>query len=177
MDSHDRRAGYGEVSASRRQRWITTAVYELPFGRGRAFLSHANRLVDGLLGRWRLSHIFLIQSGPYETPYFGTGDPSGTGSANFAAQRPDRIKSGALPHPNANQWIDPTAFVCPGMPGWTSGQPCTIGVNPGTDPPPIGRFGNSGIGVVTGPGTINLSMGLGKTFTVTEHMKLKIEAS
>jgi Carboxypeptidase regulatory-like domain len=177
MDSYNRRAGYGEVSATRRHRWITTAVYELPLGRGRAFLSHANRLVDGLLGGWGLSHIFLIQSGPYETPYFGTGDPSGTGSGNFATQRPDRIKSGSLQHPNANQWIDPTAFVCPGVPGWTGGQPCTIGVNPGSDPPPIGRFGNSGIGVVTGPGTINLSTGLGKTFAVTEGMKLKIEGS
>jgi hypothetical protein len=43
--------------------------------------------------------------------------------------------------------------------------------------PPIGRFGNSGIGVVTGPGTINLSTGLGKTFAITERIKLKLEAS
>jgi hypothetical protein len=177
VDLYNRRAQYGEVWGTRRHRWITTAVYELPFGRRRAFLAHANRLAQALLGGWRLSHIFLIQSGPYETPFFGFGDPSGTGGGSFTRQHPDRIKGGSLPHPNANQWIDPTAFVCPGTPGWTSGQPCTIGDNPGTDLPPIGRFGNSGIGVVAGPGTINLSTGLGKTFAITERIKLKLEAS
>jgi hypothetical protein len=38
-------------------------------------------------------------------------------------------------------------------------------------------FGNSGIGVVLGPGTVNLSVGLGKSFAVNERMKLKIEGS
>ena len=174
-DLYSRRAVYGEVWGTRRHRWITTAVYELPFGRGLAFLSQANRLMDGLVGGWRLSHIFLIQSGPYETPYFRNGDPSGTGT--YSAQHPDRLKNGSLANPTANHWIDPTAFVCPGVAGWTSGQPCTIGENPGTDPPPIGRFGNSGTGVVTGPGTVNLSTGLGKSFAVTERIKLKIEGS
>jgi hypothetical protein len=174
-DLNDRRAVSGDVWGARRHRWITTAVYELPFGRGRSFLAHANRWVDGLLGGWRLSHIFLLQSGPYETPIFFTGDPSGSG--DYRGQHPDRIKSGSLPRPTANQWIDPAAFVCPGVPGWTSGQPCTIGDNPGSDPPPIGRFGNSGTGVVTGPGTINLSTGLGKTFTIADRMTLKLEGS
>jgi len=177
MDANNRRAEYGDVAATRRHRWITTATYELPLGRGHALLSHANRLVDGLLGGWRLSSIFLVQSGPYETPYFWGGDPSGTGSGTVTAQHSDRFKSGSLAHPSADQWIDPTAFVCPGVPGWTSGQPCTIGDGPGTDLPPIGRFGNSGIGVVTGPGTINLSTGLGKTFGIAERMKLKVEGS
>jgi hypothetical protein len=31
--------------------------------------------------------------------------------------------------------------------------------------------------VVTGPGTINLSAGLGKTFVVAERLKLKVEGS
>jgi hypothetical protein len=177
-DAYNRRGQYGEVSASRRQRWITTATYELPFGRSRVLLSNVNRLVDGLVGGWRLSGIFLIQSGPFETPFFFNGDPSGTGSGmqNFP-QHPDRVKSGSLAHPSANQWIDPTAFVCPGVPGWTSGKPCTIGVDPLLDLPPIGRFGNSGISVVTGPGTVNLSMALGKSFAITERMKLKVAGS
>lgn len=130
-----------------------------------------------MLGRWRLTSIFLVQSGPYETPYFFNGDPSGTGSGKATVQHPDRIKSGSLPNPSANQWIDPTAFICPATPGWRLGQPCTIGDDPGTDRPPIGRFGNSGIGAVTGPGMINLSAGLGKSFALTERIMLKVEAS
>ena len=177
MDSQNRRGDYGDVSATRRHRWISTAVYDLPFGRGRSLLSHGSRFVESLIGGWRLSNIFLIQTGTYDTPFFLGGDPSGTGSFNFAAQRADRIKSGSLANPTANQWVDPTAFVCPGTPGWTSGQPCTIGSNPGSDLPPLGRFGNSGVGVVLGPGTINLSTGLSKTFAVAERIRLKLEGS
>ncbi len=40
-------------------------------------------MVDGILGGWRLSNIFLIQSGPYETPYFNSGDPSVVGPGTF----------------------------------------------------------------------------------------------
>jgi hypothetical protein len=177
MDLYDRRAERGDVYGTRRQRWITTAVYELPFGRGRHFMSSSNRLLDGLLGGWRLSSIFLVQSGPYLTPYFGDGDPSGTGSGFQRPQHPDRLKSGSLDNPTREQWVDPTAFVCPGTPGWVPGKPCTIGNDPRSDLAPIGRFGNSGVGVVTGPGTINLSLGMGKAFMLTEGVKLKFEGS
>lgn len=110
-------------------------------------------------------------------PYFSGGDPSGTGSGFQRDQHVDRIKNGSLSNPTANQWFDTSAFVCPATPGWQIGQACTIGVNPGVDLPPIGRFGNGGIGVVTGPGTVNLSTALGKSFSLTERVRIKIEGS
>jgi hypothetical protein len=116
MDANNRHAQYGDVAPTRRHRWITTATYELPLGRGRALLSHANRLVDGLLGGWRLSGIFLVQSGPYETPYFFGGDPSGTGSGTITAQHPDRVKNGSLPHPSADQWTTRRRLSVPASP-------------------------------------------------------------
>jgi len=177
MDLYNRKAEYGPVWGTRKHRWITTAVYELPFGRGRQFMSTSNRLADAVLGGWRLSNIFLVQSGPYETPYFSSGDPSGTGSGFQRSQHVDRIKNGSLSNPTANQWFDTSAFVCPATPGWTIGQACTIGDNPGVDLPPIGRFGNGGIGVVTGPGTVSLSTALGKSFAITERLKIKVEGS
>jgi len=57
------------------------------------------------------------------------------------------------------------------------GQACTIGDNPSSDIAPIGRFGNSGVGIVVGPGTVNLSTALGKSFLITERIKVKIEGS
>jgi hypothetical protein len=178
MDLYNRGAEYGPVWGTRRNRWLTTAVYELPFGKGRHFMSNASRLADAVLGGWRLSNIFLVQGGPFETPYFSDGDPSGTGSGVIGRpQHPDRVGKGSVSNPTANQWLDPTAFVCPATPGWTIGQACTIGDNPGSDLAPIGRFGNAGLGVVTGPGSVNLSTALGKSFAITERLKIKIEGS
>ena len=177
MDLYDLKAEYGPVWGTRRNRWITTAVYELPFGHGRRFLSNTSRVTDALLGGWRLSNIFLVQSGPFETPYFSSGDPSGTGSGFQRSQHADRVGNGSLSNPTPNEWFDTSAFICPATPGWTIGQACTIGDNPGTDLAPIGRFGNSGIGVVTGPGTVNLSTALGKSFTITERFKFRVEGS
>ena len=178
MDAYNLKAEYGPVWGSRRHRWLTTAVYELPFGRGRKFLSNSSRLTDALLGGWRLSNIFLIQSGPFETPYFSNGDPSGTGSGLIGRpQHPDRIGNGSVSNPSANLWFNPAAFTCPGASNWAAGTPCTVGDNPASDLAPIGRFGDSGIGILTGPGTVNLSTALGKSFAITEKVKFKIEGS
>jgi hypothetical protein len=177
-DYHNLRSDYGNVYGTRKLRSISTVVYELPFGKGRAFMSNANRVVDALLGGWRLSSIFLWQSGTFLTPYTVTGDPSGTGQDLIGQEmRVDRVKNGNLPHPTASQWIDPTAFVCPGVPDWTIGSPCTIGDNPATDVAPIGRFANSGVGIVTGPGQVVLSSALNKSFAITERVKFRLEGS
>ena len=78
----DRHADFGNVYGTRRNRWNSTMVYDLPVGRGKQFGSSMNRFADLAIGGWRLANIFLWQSGPFESPYFpdGQGDPSGTGS-------------------------------------------------------------------------------------------------
>jgi hypothetical protein len=178
MDSLNRSENRGNDYGTRRHRFIGTAVYELPFGKGKAYLTKANTLVDGLFGGWRLSNILLLQTGPYMTPYFSGGDPSGTGSGFYRVQRPDRVGSGTLSNPTVGDWVDRTAFVCPGQAAGSANQfNCNIGINPASDLAPIGRFGNSGVGIVEGPGTVNLSTGLGKTFSVAEKLKIKIEGS
>jgi hypothetical protein len=177
MNAYNIKDEYGPVWGTRKHRWITTAVYEMPVGRGRRFMSNGSRFADALFGGWWLSNIFLVQSGPYETPYFSSGDPSGTGSGYYRPQHPDVIGNGSVSNPTAAQWFNPAAFTCPGTSNWSIGQPCTIGDNPATDLAPIGRFGNAGIGIVTGPGTVNLNTALGKAFAITERVKFKIEGS
>ena len=178
-DLYDRHAEYGNVYGTRRNRWITNAVYDLPFGRGRAFGSNVNRFVDALFGGWQLNSMFLWQGGPYLTPNFSGGDPSGTGSGNIVGTRqdPDRIASGVPANQNRNEWISPGAFVCPGQPVSAQFPTCSIGVRPGIDAPPLGRFGNSGIGILEGPGTVNLNAGLAKYFHFTERVRMRLEGS
>lgn len=187
----DRHADFGNVYGTRRHRWNTTAVYDLPFGRGREFGSNMSRIADAAVGGWKLSTIFLWQGGPFESPYFpdGQGDPSGTGSgldgtaAGFDGghrnQYPDMVRgvSAKPAHQNRMQWVNPTAFTCPDYPNWQPGTACTTGSGSGPSPNPIGRFGNAQVGSVVGPGTVNLSAGLSKTFSITERLKLKAEGT
>jgi hypothetical protein len=185
----DRSVDYGNVYGTRRNRWNSTAVYQLPVGRGKQFGSHMNRAADLLIGGWQVSTIFVWQSGPFLTPYFpdGEGDPSGTGSgldSNFQggdyshrAQHADQVGPSRPSGQGRNNWINKASFVCPGYPGWTPGTPCTTGSGSGPVPLPIGRFGNAAVGSIVGPGTVNLSSGLSKSFAITNTVKFRIEGT
>lgn len=124
-DSFNSHQDYGNVSATRRHRFLATAIYELPVGRGRRFGTHMNRLEDVALGCWQLSNILLLLSGTFLTAYIRNGeiDPSGTGSGTAvggAAQRPDRIADGHSGRHDRNRWFNDSAFACPGQSGYAS---------------------------------------------------------
>ena len=53
---------------------------------------------------------------------------------------------------------------------------CSLGSG-ASSPPPIGRFGTSGVGILEGPGTINWDFAMSKSFNLTERAKLRIEVS
>lgn len=86
-----------------------SSVYDLPFGRGRMFLTHANRLANAILGGWQIAGIFTGRTGQPFTPVIGS-DVANTG---VSGEWPNRIGSGKLAHPTAHQWFDPTAFTIP----------------------------------------------------------------
>ncbi len=186
-----RRADYGRVYGTRRLRWNTTALYDLPVGRGKMFGGSMNRIANSVVGGWRLSAILTTQTGAYITPYFPSGqeDPSGTGSGltttaagwdpSHRNQYADHVP-GASINPTGKgrlNWINSGAFACPGDPTWTVGNPCLTGSGSGPHPLPIGRFGNAPNGTVQGPGLFNLSSGINKTFAITERIGLKAEAT
>jgi hypothetical protein len=187
----NRHADFGNVYGTRRLRWNSTVLYDLPFGRGKQFAASIPRVADLVVGGWRMSSILTVQTGPYETPYFpnGEGDPSGTGSGLDGAaggfdlghrnQHPDQ-NVGVSVNPvgkSRYNWVNSGAFACPGNPNWSAGTACTTGSGSGPVPLPIGRFGNSQVGSVEGPGLVNLSAGLNKTFAVTERLKVKAEGT
>ncbi len=177
-DLYNRQGEYGDDYATRRHRSISTVVYDLPVGKGRPFASGIHPALNAVIGGWQMSAIFLAQTGPFMTPFLGSNvvDPSGSGSGLSRNQHPDRIGNGNLSNPTRDQWFDVNAFVCPGLTTRVAGN-CRIGINPTRDAAPIGRFGNAGVGIITGPGTINLSLGLNKAFYLTEKIKLEAGAS
>jgi hypothetical protein len=151
---------YGPVPYVRRHRWVSTFLYELPFGRNRRLLSGGNRLVDSIVGGWQLAGVMLFQSGPYLTVVAPGVDPAGNNSVNVSGSGRADIVPGA-PIYRANQtladWINPAAFVKPGN--------------------NIGRIGDSPIGAAAGPGTEAVSLSLIKEVVIRERLRLQIGAA
>lgn len=156
LDYFNRRADYGNVSFTRRHRFLTTFIWEVPVGRGRSFLGDTHRGVDAVLGGWQLSGIVLFQTGPFLTPTFTGTDPSGTGAARRASQRPDLAGDPTPSTQNAAKWFERSAFAAPAN--------------------NIGRYGYASVGSLVGPGTKNFSMALAKKFRFTERTGLQFEA-
>jgi hypothetical protein len=136
-------AGYlrGRTAWDRTHILVVNAVYELPFGRGRAHFANANRVADFILGGWQLSGINSFMSGAPLTvtvPGATLGNSWDT-RANLAGE-PSSSSAGS------SRWFNTDAFSAP----------------------PLYAFGNSGIGIIDGPGTHILDIGLMKNFHVTE---------
>src|SRR3984957_20586353 len=91
------------------QNLAMSGTYELPFGRGRKYLSSGSPVVDAALGGWQLQTIIVLRSGLPFTPIVGS-DVANTGVAN---QRPNLNSAGgsATFHRSLSKWFDPTAYV------------------------------------------------------------------
>ncbi len=158
-DRFNTRLDRGNLDASRRHRLLVNGIYALPVGKGRKWGSRMNAISSALVGGWDLSTITLLESGPFQTPTISARfDASNTGMLSRGVPlRPDRIGNGNLPDPTLNRWYDITAFT----------------------PPPAGsgRFGNSGVGILEGPGLVTVAAGLFKNFPLTEKVRMRLEAT
>lgn len=86
-DRFNLRLDRGNDGGVRRDRFLLTGVYQLPFGKGKPFLANSGRVVDAVLGNWQLSTITLAQTGPYETPMTATRTTANRTSTRSVAQR------------------------------------------------------------------------------------------
>ena len=149
---------YGNVEGTRRQRFLFTGVYQLPFGQGRAFLNDGG-WKNALLGGWEMTNVTLLQTGPWLTPNISTSyDESNTNVVNRGAYlRPDQVSNRLYAGQSRARYFNPAAF-----------SPTPAGA---------GRFGNAGVGILEGPGTEAVSMGLAKVFKVTEGVHVRFEST
>lgn len=141
-------------------RFTTNGIYQLPWGKGRPFLTNANRALNAIVGGWDISGIYSYYSGQFLTPLWSGPDPTGTAfSANrtrpIVTIRPDHLRDANLPSDerSVNRWFDVGAFGAP----------------------PIGRFGSSAKGVIKGPGVNVWHAGFFKSFQFTEQVRLRWE--
>src|SRR5207247_1936474 len=95
-----------------RQRVVFNTVLELPFGRGRRFMTNAPGALDQILGGWRVVWVTYLQTGQFFSPTFSDADPSNT---NTFGGFPDRICNGNLPpdQRTVERWFDTSCFANP----------------------------------------------------------------
>ena len=65
-------AGRGNADFDIRHLFNANAIWELPFGRGRAYGSNANGFVDAIIGGWSVAGIFTARSGLPFTMFSGS---------------------------------------------------------------------------------------------------------
>ena len=153
QNSYNRRAERAEDPTNIPQRFVLSAVYELPFGKGKRF-QVSNPVLNTIVDGWQLNSITTATAG---LPLIVRG------ASNGLANRPDILRSPGLPEGYADTrpelgvlWLDPSVFVNP--------SPYTYGNVPRT------------ISTVRTPGAFLLDASLFKTFRLGERTKLQFRA-
>jgi hypothetical protein len=148
----------GNVEGTRRNRMLLTGVYELPFGKGRAFMNNGG-MKDGLLGGWDLTTITLLETGPWLTPSISSSaDQSNTNAeGRETIIRPDVVSNHYYAGQSRAAYFNVHAFT--------------------PTPTNAGRIGNAGVGILEGPGTETVSVGVAKRFHIFEKVNGRFETT
>ncbi len=130
-------------------------VYDLPFGKGRAFLN-SNGFVDAVLGGWQLGTTFVLESG---TPFTATlGATSAFGTLSGGNPYPNLIGNPYISNPSIAGWFNTCTVLLNGA-NYPNG--CT---NPAWAVPAPGHYGTEGRNILRGPGIEDVDFSLGKNF-------------
>lgn len=143
----------GNAVNDQRHSFTASALYELPFGRGKMFGGNINPALNYLVGGWQINPLVSLGTG---TPiYLSVNPPSGSISPG---NRPDIV---GIPHVGERinvahgfQYINPAAFVAPPV------NAAGVYYRPGTVEPY--QF--------YGPGHKSLNVSAFKNFNVTERV-------
>jgi len=132
------------------------AIYDLPFGRGKAFAKNTNKVVDAVIGGWQISPIVSFRTG-FPLPVYGASDQSGTFS------RGSRADCNSIP------------TVTPDAPIQGAGGIQWFTNNGNFTTPAVGTFGNCApqLGGLRSPHYADIDFSLHKNFQITERFRLQ----
>jgi hypothetical protein len=152
----DLRRNKGLASYNQKHQFSTNFLYELPFGKGRAFGSGASGCVDKLISDWQWNGILNVRSGYPFLPLVGSGR-----SGNGETRQPDvpnwnpdfkgNVVLGTAEFKKTGHFFDPNAFSLP----------------------LAGTFGNVGRGVLTGPAYVGLNTSFQKRIPLKERLNMQ----
>jgi hypothetical protein len=164
----------------------SNGIYELPFGKGRAMMHNSSRVVDGILGGWKVSGILTWTSGvpftvtaPVSTfNQFTTGQtPDVTGGLSKATGQLQFNGSGACYFCGFKQIPDPNIASLTSTIASRSTLFAQQGPNGVILQNPLpGTLGNLAQTFFTSPNFFNLDASLAKQFRVTERFNFELRA-
>ncbi|MGH9345009.1 MAG: TonB-dependent receptor domain-containing protein, partial [Terriglobia bacterium] len=168
---------YTNSPFDQRNRFTLNGNYQLPFGRGRAYLNQSG-LSDEVAGGWSTSFTFVAQTG---TPFtVGTNISTAAGGTAHANMVRDPFAPGGSPDPtnptitcapstrNRTNWYNPCAFADP-LPG-------NLITTPVTDTATAIEYLGGRSLQIYGPGTNRVNMSLFKNFTTWREQYLQFRA-
>ena len=146
QDANNRSAEKALASFDMRQRLIVSYGYELPFGKGKPYLTSGP--ASAVLGNWSLQGISSFLDG---NPFSVQMSASNLNNGNF--QRPDRNCDGALPRSerSVERYYDSGCFAAPAL----------------------YAFGNAGRNILIGPGAVNFDIAVLRDFPFNERVRLQ----
>ena len=151
MDYYNRKLDKGPMSIDIIHRLVNSAVWDLPFGKGRTWATSG--LLSHLIGGWQIGAISTVQSGG---PFTVTTQTNTTNSFSAGALRANRLANGNLPRSQRTiqRWFDVSAFAAP----------------------PDFTFGNAGRGILRGDNLVNFDFSLAKNFSFGENRTVQFRA-
>jgi hypothetical protein len=149
-------ADWGPGTFDVRNMGVISALYALPFGRGKTFATESQGWSNRAVAGWSVSSIVTLQAGFPFTPQLSY-NPSNNGDTRDPVRpflNPDF--TGPVVTGNPAQWFNPSAFIAP--------------------PSTSGFYGNLGRDTFTGPGLATWDFSVLKDTPLREGLNLQFRA-
>jgi hypothetical protein len=156
-DQYNARLDYGPADFDRTQVFTLAHTLELPFGRGRHFMSNARGFVDAVLGGWNFRGITSFYTGLAFSPSLSNSGALNTSTANTGLNSDMSTRPNIVGNPtggisqNRNSWFNPSAYAAPG----------------------VFLFGTSARNSLRGPNLLEADWSLSKEFRFVERYRLE----
>lgn len=142
-------------------RFLSSLIWNVPVGRGRAFGASMPALLDAVAGGWTVSSLVQVQSGAHLTAFYSSHCGSGTNC--YGSEKADGV-AGQDPNDGPRtleRWFNTDAFSVDAFRN-ASGQSIFAG-----------RFGNAEKGVIDGPGSWNVDLAAMKDVRLAARLALR----
>lgn len=146
----DLRSERGNSGLDLRHRFTGFWSWNLPFGKGQRWGGGAGRAAEVVIGGWQVNGVASLFSGLPFTVTTTINTLNGSGG-----QRADRLRNGRLARSERTlqRWFDVTAFAVPGL----------------------YQFGNSGVNILTGPGTVQFDFSAFKNVSLDADSRRRLQ--